>query len=101
MKAAAAARAKIRTIYAALAGYINHPNVAGATVLSLGCQHAQIPILQEQLRLRNPNLQKPVYFFEQQKSLSEPALISDCIRKTFLGLVEATRCRALPRRSLR
>ena len=25
-----------------LAGYINHPNVAGATVLSLGCQKAQI-----------------------------------------------------------
>ena len=25
-----------------LAGYINNPNIAGATVLSLGCQHAQI-----------------------------------------------------------
>ena len=24
-----------------LAGYIHHPNVAGATVLSLGCQNAQ------------------------------------------------------------
>lgn len=23
-----------------LAGYINNPNVAGATILSLGCQHA-------------------------------------------------------------
>jgi len=79
-----------------LAGYIHHPNVAGATVLSLGCQHAQIPILQEQLRLRNPNLQKPVYFFEQQKSLSEPALISDCIRKTFLGLVEANKLSRTP-----
>lgn len=79
-----------------LAGYINHPNVAGATVLSLGCQHAQIPILQEQLRLRNPNLQKPVFFFEQQKSLSEPALISECIRKTFLGLVEANKLSRTP-----
>src|SRR5215813_11650770 len=28
-----------------LAGYINHPNVAGATVLSLGCQHSQTAIL--------------------------------------------------------
>ena len=27
-----------------IAGYIHHPNVAGATVLSLGCQHAQIEI---------------------------------------------------------
>ncbi|HLK03285.1 MAG TPA: altronate dehydratase family protein [Candidatus Acidoferrum sp.] len=74
-----------------LAGYINHPNVAGATVLSLGCQHAQISILQEQLRLRNPSQQKPVYFFEQQKSASEPALISEAIRKTLIGLVEANK----------
>jgi altronate hydrolase len=79
-----------------LAGYINHPNVAGATVLSLGCQHAQISILQEQLRLRNPALQKPVFFFEQQKSASEPAMISDCIRKTLLGLVEANKLARTP-----
>ncbi|GAC1632916.1 MAG: UxaA family hydrolase [Candidatus Acidiferrum sp.] len=79
-----------------LAGYINHPNVAGATVLSLGCQHAQISILQEQLRLRNPSLQKPVFFFEQQKSASEPALISDCIRRTLLGLVEANKLTRAP-----
>ena len=30
-----------------LAGYIHHPNVAGATVLSLGCQNAQPSILME------------------------------------------------------
>ncbi len=79
-----------------LAGYIHHPNVAGATVLSLGCQHAQTSILQEQLRLRNPSLKKPVYFFEQQKSASEPAMISDCIRKTLLGLVEANKLTRTP-----
>ena len=37
-----------------LAGYIHHPNVAGATVLSLGCQHAQGSILLEELRQRDP-----------------------------------------------
>ena len=37
-----------------IAGYLHHPNVAGATVLSLGCQHAQIPILREEIRKRNP-----------------------------------------------
>ena len=42
-----------------IAGYINHPNVAGATVLSLGCQHAQIGILRKQIEQRNPNLNKP------------------------------------------
>ena len=37
-----------------LAGYIHHPNVAGATVLSLGCQHAQSSILMDELRKRDP-----------------------------------------------
>src|SRR5215470_2864153 len=37
-----------------IAGYINHPNVAGATVLSLGCQHSQTEILREQIKKRNP-----------------------------------------------
>jgi altronate hydrolase len=72
-----------------LAGYINHPNVAGATVLSLGCQNAQISILQEQIRLRAPNNKKPVLIFEQQQSASEAAMIADAIRETFLGLIEA------------
>jgi len=48
------------------------------------------------LRLRNPNLQKPVFFFEQQKSLSEPALISIASEKTFLGLVEANKLSRTP-----
>ena len=33
-----------------LAGYIHHPNVAGVTVLSLGCQNAQTSILREQIK---------------------------------------------------
>jgi hypothetical protein len=37
-----------------LAGYIHHPNVAGATVLSLGCQHAQASMLMDELRARDP-----------------------------------------------
>ncbi len=38
-----------------LAGYIHHPNVAGATVLSLGCQNAQSSMLMDELRARDPN----------------------------------------------
>jgi altronate hydrolase len=72
-----------------LAGYINHPNVAGATVLSLGCQNAQISILQEQIRKRAPNNTKPVLIFEQQQSASEAAMLSDAVRETFLGLIDA------------
>jgi len=72
-----------------LAGYIHHPNVAGATVLSLGCQHAQVQILQEQINRRDPHFNKPLLVFEQQKSASEVSMISQAIRDTFLGLVEA------------
>src|SRR6266446_3713370 len=55
---------------ALLAGYIHHPNVSGATVLSLGCQHAQVAILQEEIKRRDPNFAKPILIFEQQKSAS-------------------------------
>lgn len=79
-----------------LAGYINNPNVAGATVLSLGCQHAQVRILQEALEKMAPNLQKPVYFLEQQKSASEKELLAEAIKKTFVGLVEANKIERKP-----
>ena len=79
-----------------IAGYIHHPNVAGATVLSLGCQHAQISLLQEQLKLRNPKMDKPLVIMDQQTSGSEFAMISDAIRRTFEGLVEANQARRTP-----
>lgn len=79
-----------------IAGYINHPNVAGATVLSLGCQHAQVEILQEQINRRNPNLGKPVVIFEQQKSGSEYSMLSSAISTTFEGLVEANKAHREP-----
>jgi len=79
-----------------LAGYIHHPNVAGATVLSLGCQHAQVPILLEEIRRRDANFSKPLLIFEQQKSSSESVMISQAIRETFLGLAEAERAKRQP-----
>jgi altronate hydrolase len=79
-----------------LADYIHHPNVAGVTVLSLGCQHAQVSILEEQIARRAPKLQKPIFIFEQQRSPSESAMLSAAIQKTFLGLVEANRAQRTP-----
>jgi altronate hydrolase len=72
-----------------IAGYIHHPNVAGATVLSLGCQHAQIGILREELRKRNPSFEKPLVIVEQQRSGTEAAMLTEAIRNTFLGLIKA------------
>jgi len=79
-----------------LAGYIHHPNVAGATVLSLGCQNAQVGILREEIRKRNAKFEKPLFILEQQRSGSEAAMMVEAIRQTFLGLVEANEARRTP-----
>ena len=71
-----------------IAGYIHHPNVAGATILSLGCQHSQVAILLEQIKKRDPKFSKPLLLFEQQQSGSELRMMSEAIRKTFTGLAE-------------
>jgi altronate hydrolase len=78
-----------RALCGLLAGYIHHPNVAGATVLSLGCQNAQVSDLLEELKLRDPSLSKPVWIFDQQKSGLESTMLSNAIQKTFEGLVQA------------
>ena len=72
-----------------LAGYITHANVAGATILSLGCQNAQVEILQEEIRKRDHNFSKPLYILEQQKIGKETDLISQAIKQTFAGLIHA------------
>ncbi len=72
-----------------LAGYITHPNVAGATVLSLGCQNAQVSILQEEIIKRIPAFDKPLYILEQQSLGKESVLLSEAIKKTFAGLMLA------------
>jgi len=74
-----------------LAGYIHHPNVAGATVLSLGCQHAQVALLRDQILKRNPNFDKPLVIFEQQQTGSEFHMLSQAVAATFSGLMEANR----------
>jgi altronate hydrolase len=74
-----------------LAGYIHNPNVAGATVLSLGCQNAQVSILEEKLRALDPNFAKPLLVLEQQQEGTEHELLAKAIKRTFLGLVEANK----------
>lgn len=76
---------------ALLAGYIHNPNVAGATVLSLGCQNAQVDILQSKLKALNPSVSKPVIILEQQKEGTEQELLAQSIRKTFLALIEVNK----------
>ncbi len=79
-----------------LAAYANHPNVAGVTVLSLGCQNLQVQDFQNDLRQLNPSFDKPLLIFEQQQSQSEEQLVADAIRQTFAGLVQINKIERKP-----
>jgi altronate hydrolase len=81
-------REDAHNLCALIAGYIHHPNVAGATVLSLGCQHSQVSILRGEIARRDPHFSKPLLVFDQQQSGPEFTMLSDAIRQTFAGLVE-------------
>jgi len=79
-----------------LAGYLTNPNVAGATILSLGCQNAQQKDLEEAITRRDKKFDKPIYFLEQQNSKSERSFLSEAINKTFTGLIEANQVTRQP-----
>ncbi len=79
-----------------LASYANHPNVAGVTVLSLGCQNLQVADFKNDLQKLNPNFDKPLFIFEQQQSQSEEQLITEAIKKTFEGLIEINKIERKP-----
>ncbi|MBC8986215.1 altronate dehydratase [Pedobacter sp. N36a] len=79
-----------------LAAYADHPNVAGITVLSLGCQHLQTQDLLNDVKKRNPAFDKNILIFEQQQSQSEEQLIKAAILKTFVGLTEINKIERAP-----
>ena len=89
-------RQDARTLCGLFAGYLHHPNVAGGTVLSLGCQNAQIDLLKEELLKRNPHFDKPLLIYEQQRYASAHTLLSDAVRDTFAALAEANRLERHP-----
>ncbi len=72
-----------------LAGYVNNPNVAGATVLSLGCQNLQISVFKEALKNINPNFKKPILIYEQQEMGSVDNMLSAIIKDSFEAIKKA------------
>ena len=50
-----------------LAGYVNNPNVAGASILSLGCQNLQVELFLDQLKVINKNFDKPLLVSTSKK----------------------------------
>ncbi len=81
---------------ALLAGYCVNANVAGITILSLGCQNAQVSILKKELKKRNPHFDKPLLIYEQQKWEKEYKMLSQAIKETFIGLAEINKLKRAP-----
>ena len=79
-----------------LAGYVNNPNVAGATVLSLGCQNLQIDIFKNALATINPEIKKPVLIYEQQQMGTVDEMLNTIIRDSFEGIKKANEIKREP-----
>ena len=79
-----------------LAGYVNNPNVAGATVLSLGCQNLQIDLFTETLKSMNPKSKKPVLIYEQQKMGTVDEMLNTIIKESFVAIKKANNIERKP-----
>ena len=89
-------RSDAQTLCGLIAGYITNPNVAGATILSLGCQNAQVSILQQEIASRDQNFSKPLIILEQQKVGTESDMMQQALKQTFAGLVQANQVQRKP-----
>jgi len=89
-------RADARRLCALLAAYADHPNVAGVTVLSLGCQNAQIAMFKEALAAQNPAFDKPCLIYEQQRWSSEADMMKAAVQDLLKALAEADQVRRQP-----
>lgn len=79
-----------------LAGYVKNPNVAGATVLSLGCQNLQVEIFKEALEKISPNNKKPIVIYEQQKSGTVDEMLDGIIKDSYLEIKKANEIERQP-----
>lgn len=89
-------RADSDTLCGLLAGYITHPNVAGATILGLGCQNATVEKLQEEIAKRDPHHDRPLHIYTQQKAGTERALLNEALKTLIIGLAEANELQRQP-----
>jgi altronate hydrolase len=79
-----------------LAGYVNNPNVAGCTVLSLGCQNLQVRSFEEALNEIAPNIKKPILIYEQQKMGTVDEMLNVIIAESFEAIKLANKIERQP-----
>jgi altronate hydrolase len=81
---------------ALLAGYITHPNVAGACVVSLGCQKAEVRTLQAEVAKRDPQGYKPVFYYDRQSWNQPQDMLEAIIQQTMVSLKTANQISRQP-----
>ena len=86
----------IDDLIALLANYITHPNVAGATVLSLGCQKAELEELKAAVRQRDPDGCRKVLYYDRQGWAGPGDMLEAVIRETLAGMKDADRVQRVP-----
>lgn len=79
-----------------LAGYLKNPNVAGATVLSLGCQNLQVKLFEVALNKIDADNTKPVLIFEQQKMGTIDKMIDEIIKASYTEIKKANEIQRKP-----
>lgn len=79
-----------------LAGYVNNPNVAGATVLSLGCQNLQVQIFTDALEKISLDNKKPIIVYEQQKSGTVDEMLNGIIKDSYEAIKKANEIERKP-----
>lgn len=79
-----------------LAGYVKNPNVAGATVLSLGCQNLQVQIFKDALAKISPDNKKPIIVYEQQKSGTVDEMLNGIIKDSYEAIKKANEIQRQP-----
>lgn len=79
-----------------LAGYVNNPNVAGATVLSLGCQNLQVEIFKNALKEISPNCDKEILIYEQQQIGTTDKMFQMVIKDSYEAIKRANKIERKP-----
>lgn len=79
-----------------LAGYVKNPNVAGATVLSLGCQNLQVQVFKDALEKISPDHKKPIIIYEQQKSGTVDEMLNGIIKESYEAIKKANEIQRQP-----
>jgi len=77
-----------QALAAVFAGFCINPNVAGITILSLGCQKTSFDDVKDEIQRRTNTFDKPILYFNQQSYGTEQAMMSAAIKETFKGLID-------------